>query len=160
MRMSHVTNAFTMVLTFTMILTGTSLSTAGEMHPLPSIITDIEHHIAELTVNIEKISDRMKFLREAPASNDPLIQEVKNLDLRGWELHQEQWKMQLDQLRSTEKLLRRVHAHPEEKSQALQAWLSQIKPFKEAMQEYREQRAGVEVLRIETEVKLIEQYLR
>jgi hypothetical protein len=158
--MSHVTNVFTLVLTFTMMLTGTSLSTAGEMHPLPSIITDIEHHIAELTVNIEKISDRMKFLRESPASNDPLIQEVKNLDLRGWELHQEQWKMQLDQLRMTEELLRRVHAHPEEKSQALQTWLSQVTTFKEAMQGYREQRAGVEVLRIETEVKLIEQYLR
>ena len=102
----------------------------------------------------------MKFLREAPASNDPLIQEVRNLDLRGWELHQEQWKMQLDGLRFTEGLLRKVHDHPQEKPEALQAWLGRLKEFKAAMNDYRQQRAGVEVMRIETEVKLIEQYLR
>jgi hypothetical protein len=160
MTTSRMTNVFALVLTLTMGITGTSLAAAEEMHPLPSIITDIEHHIAELTINIEKISDRMKFLREAPDSKDPLIQEVRNLDLRGWELHQEQWKLQLDQLRLTEELLRKVHAHPEDKSGALQAWLSQIEKFKEAMNDYRQQRAGIEVLRIETEVKLIEQYLR
>jgi hypothetical protein len=136
------------------------LAAAEEIHPLPSMIADIEHHIAELTINIEKISDRMKFLREAPDSKDPLIQEVRNLDLRGWELHQEQWKLQLDQLRVTEALLRRVHAHPEEKSGALPTWRNQIKEFKAEMNEYRQQRAGIEVLRIETEVKLIEQYLQ
>jgi len=160
MSTSRMTHVFAMVLTLTLGIIGTSLAATGEMHPLPSILTDIERHIAELTINIEKISDRMKFLREAPASNDPLIQEVRNLDLRGWELHQEQWKMQLDGLRFTEGLLRRVHDHPEEKPEALQAWLGRLKEFKAAMNDYRQQRAGVEVLRIETEVKLIEQYLR
>ena len=160
MTTSRMTKVFVLVLILSMGTIGTSLPAAEEMHPLPSIITDIEHHIAELTINIEKISDRMKFLREAPASKDPLIQEVRNLDLRGWELHQEQWHLQLEQLRLTEGLLRRVHDHPEDNLKALQTWESQIKAFKEAMQEYRQQRAGVEVLRIETEVKLIEQYLR
>ena len=125
---------FALVLTLNMGSIGISLAVAEEQHPLPSIITDIERHIAELTINIEKISDRMNFLREVPLSNDPLIQEVRNLDLRGWELHQKQWKLQLDQLRFTEELLRKVHDHPEEKSGALQSWLSQIKEFKEAMQ--------------------------
>ena len=160
MSMSHITKVFTFALTLTMGMIGTSWAASDSMHPLPSILTDIERHIAELTINIEKISDRIKFLREAPDSNDPLIQEIRNLDLRGWELHQKQWNLQLDQLRLTEELLRRVHAHPEEKSDALQTWLGKIKAFKEAMNEYRQQRAGVEVLRIETEVKLIEQYLR
>jgi len=149
-----------LALILTMGITGTSLATSEEIHPLPSIITDIEHHIAELTINIEKISDRMKLLREVPASKDPLIQEVKNLDFRGWELHQEQWKLQLDGLRFTEGLLRKVHNHPEEKPEALQAWLARLKEFKAAMNQYRQQRAGIEVLRIETEAKLIEQYLR
>lgn len=160
MTMSRMTNVFALVLFLIMGFIGTSLATAQEMHPLSSIITDIEHHIAELTLNIEKISDRMKFLHDVPTSNDPLIQEVQNLDLRGWELHQEQWKLQLDQLRLTEELLRRVHTHPEEKSGALQTWLSQIEQFKAAMNDYRQQRAEIEVLRIDTEVKLIEQYLR
>ena len=160
MSMSRMTNVFALVLTLTMGIIGTSFAANEAMHPLPSIITDIERHIAELTINIEKISDRMKFLREAPASNDPFIQEVRNLDLRGWELHQEQWKMQLDGLRFTEGLLRKVHDHPEEKPEALKAWLARLKEFKGKMNDYRQQRAGVEVMRIETEVKLIEQYLR
>jgi hypothetical protein len=157
---SRMTKIFALVLTLTMGIVGTSLATGEAMHPLPSIITDIERHIAELTINIEKISDRMKFLREAPDSKDPLIQEVRNLDLRGWELHQEQWKLQLDQLRVTEGLLRRVHAHPEEKSGAFTAWQNHMKEFKTAMHEFRQQRAGIEVLRIETGSELLEQYLR
>ncbi|MCA9454653.1 MAG: hypothetical protein H6750_06195 [Nitrospiraceae bacterium] len=154
------THIFAMVLTLTMGIMGNSMAANEEMHPLPFIITDIERHIAELTINIEKVSDRMKFLREVPDSNDPLIQEVRNLDLRGWELHQEQWKLQLDGLRFTEGLLRKVQDHPEKKPEALQAWLSRLQEFKEAMNDYRQQRAGIEVLRIETESKLIEQYLR
>ena len=160
MSMSRMTNIFAMVLTLTMGIMGNSMAANEEMHPLPFIITDIERHIAELTINIEKVSDRMKFLREVPDSNDPLIQEVRNLDLRGWELHQEQWKLQLDGLRFTEGLLRKVQDHPEKKPEALQAWLSRLQEFKEAMNDYRQQRAGIEVLRIETESKLIEQYLR
>ena len=160
MSMSRMTHIFAMVLTLTMGIMGNSMAANEEMHPLPFIITDIERHIAELTINIEKVSDRMKFLREVPDSNDPLIQEVRNLDLRGWELHQEQWKLQLDGLRFTEGLLRKVQDHPEEKPEALQAWRSRLQEFKEAMNDYRQQRAGIEVLRIETESKLIEQYLR
>lgn len=160
MSMSRMTNVFALVLTLTMGIIGTSLAANEEVHPLPFIITDIEGHIAELTINIEKISDRMRFLREAPDSKDPLIQEVRNLDLRGWELHQEQWKVQLDGLRFTEGLLRKVQDHPEEKPEALQAWLGRLNEFKEVMNDYRQQRAGIEVLRIETEAKLIEQYFR
>ena len=160
MSMLRLTNVFVLLLTLTMGIIGTSLAANEEIHPLPSILSDIERHIAELTINIEKISDRMRFLREVPDSKDPLIQEIRNLDLRGWELHQEQWKLQLEGLRFTEGLLRKVQDHPEEKPEALQAWLGRLKDFKETMNDYRQQRTGIEVLRIETEAKLIEQYLR
>lgn len=160
MTMSRMTNIFAVVLTLTMGIIGTALAANEEKHPLPFIIMDIERHIAELTINLEKISDRMKFLREVPDSKDPLIQEVRNLDLRGWELHQEQWKLQLDGLRFTEGLLRKIQDHPEEKPEALQTWLGRLEEFKKAMNDYQQQRAGIEVLRIETEGKLIEQYLR
>jgi hypothetical protein len=160
MNMSRMTNVFALLLTLTIGIMGTSLVAAEEMHPLPSIIMDIERHIAELRINIEKISDRMKFLREIPESKDPLIQEVRNLDLRGWELHQEQWKLQLDGLQFTEQLLRKIQDHPEKKPEALQTWLGRLEEFKKAMNDYQQQRAGIEVLRIETEGKLIEQYLR
>ena len=160
MTTSHMMKIFAIVLTLTVGIVGPSSAASDAMHPLTSILTDIERHIAELTLNMEKISDRIKFLREAPPSNDPLIQEILNLDIRGWELHQEQWNMQLDNLRFTESLLRKVQDHPEEKSEALKTWLNRIEEFKGAMQDYREQRAGIEVLRIETGARLIEQYLR
>lgn len=160
MSMSRMTNIFALVLTLTVGIIGTSMAANEEMHPLPSILGDIERQIAELTINIEKISDRIQFLHEVPDSKDPLIQEVRSLDLRGWELHQEQWKVQRDGLQFTEGLLRKVQDHPEEKPEALQAWLVRLKEFKETMNDYRQQRAEIEVLRIESEVKLIEQYLR
>lgn len=160
MTTSHMSKVFVFVLTLTMGSIGTSLPAAAEVHPLPDILTDIERHIGELSINIEGIADRIEFLRKAPTSKDPLLQEVLNLDIRGWEVHQEQWKLQLEHLRFAEGLLRKVHDHPEEKSEALKAWQSHIKEFKTAMHEFRQQRAGIEVLRIETGSELLEQYLR
>jgi hypothetical protein len=160
MTMSRMTKVFALVLSLTIGNIGSALSASEDTHPLPSILNDIEHHIAELTMNIENISERMKFLQNAPISKDPLIQEVLNLDLRGWELHKEQWNLQLDNLRFTEGLLRKVQDNPQEKSEALKAWQNHIEKFKESMEGYRKQRAGVEVLRIETASRLIEQYLR
>ena len=160
MTTSRMTKVFALVLSLTVGNLGTSWAASEEIHSLPSILTDIQHHIAELTMNIEKISDHMKFLQKAPTSKDPLVQEVLNLDLRGWELHKEQWNFQLDNLRFTEELLQKVQDHPDKKSEALKAWKSHIEKFKEAMEGYRQQRAGIEVLRIETAAQLIEQYLR
>ena len=160
MTTSHMSKVFVFVLALTVGGVGTSLAAAAKAHPLPDILIDIERHIEELTFNIEKVSDRIEFLHGAPTSKDPLIEELRNLDLRGWEIHQEQWKRQLDGLRFTEQLLRKIHDHPEEKSVAFKAWQSHIKEFKAAMHEFRQQRAGVEVLRIDTATELIEQYLR
>ena len=160
MTTSHLTKTFALVLSLTVGIIGTTWAASGDPHPLPAILTDIERHIGELTINIEDISDRVEFLREAPASKDPLLQEVLNLDIRGWEVHQEQWKLQLEHLRFAEGLLRKVHDHPEEKSGAFTAWQNHIKEFKTGMHEFRQQRAGIEVLRIETGTQLIEQYLR
>jgi hypothetical protein len=160
MSTSHLTKTFALVLSLTVGIIGMTWAASDDTHPLPDILTDIERHIGELTINIEKISDRIEFLRKAPTSKDPLIEELRNLDIRGWETHQEQWKRQLEGLRFTEGLLRKVLDHPEEKSAAFTAWQNHIKEFKAAMHEFRQQRAGVEVLRIETATQLIEQYLR
>lgn len=160
MTTSHLTKTFALILSLTVGIIGTTWAVSDNAHPLPDILTDIERHIGELTINIEKISDRIEFLRKASPSKDPLIQEVLSLDIRGWELHQEQWKLQLEHLQLTEGLLRNVQGHPEEKSAAFKAWQNHIEKFKTAMHEFRQQRAGVEVSRIETETQLIEQYLR
>jgi len=90
MTTSHLTKTFALVLSLTVGIVGTTWAASGDSHPLPAILTDIERHIGELTINIEGISDRIEFLRKAPASKDPLLQEVLNLDIRGWEVHQEQ----------------------------------------------------------------------
>lgn len=108
MTTSHLTKTFALILSLTVGIIGTTWAVSDNAHPLPDILTDIERHIGELTINIEKISDRIEFLRKASPSKDPLIQEVLSLDIRGWELHQEQWKLQLEHLQLTEGLLRNV----------------------------------------------------
>jgi len=160
MTTSHLTKVFAFVLSLTVGILGTAWAASDAIHPLPAILTDIERHIKQLTINIEDISDRIEFLRKAPASKDPLLLEVLNLDIRGWEVHQEQWKLQLEHLRFAEGLLRKVHDHPEEKPGALKAAQIHSKEYKAAMHEFRQQRAGIEVLRIETGSELLEQYFR
>ena len=160
MTTSHMTKIFALALTLALGIPGGAFAASDSSYPLASILTDIEGHIAELTLNIDQVSDRIKFLRGAPPSKDPLIQEILDLDIRGWELHKEQWNYQLENLRFTEEILRKVQEHPEGKPEALKAWHTRLRKFHEAMEQYRQQRAGVEVLRLETAAQLIEQYLR
>lgn len=160
MTTSHLMKTFALVLSLTVGILGTAWAESDAIYPLPAILTDVERHIKQLTINIEDNSDRIEFLRKAPASKDPLLQEVLNLDIRGWEVHQEQWKLQLEHVRFAEGLLRKVLDHPEEKPGALKAAQIHNKEYKAAMDEFRQQRAGIEVLRIEKGSELLEQYLR
>jgi hypothetical protein len=160
MSMSRMTNVFALVLSLTVGILGTAWAESDAIYPLPAILTDVERHIEQLTINIEEVSDRIEFLRKAPASKDPLLLEVLNLDIQGWEVHREQWKLQLEHVRFAEGLLRKVLDHPEEKPGALKAAQTHRKEYEAAMHEFRQQRGGIEVLRIEKGGELLEQYLR
>lgn len=94
----------------TVILTGmgTESALAEEIRPLQSILSDVERRIGELTINLDDIRKRIEFLEKLPVTHDPVIQELRALDLQGWTLHLEQWNLQLEHLRFAETMLRQV----------------------------------------------------
>ncbi len=161
MTTSYMTKISAFVLILTMGILGTTMAASDKGHPLEEVLEDLANHIGELTLNIDKLSKEMEFLRSrTPNSKDPLIQDILDLDLKGWEIHQEQWNMELEHLQFTEGLLQKALAHPEEKPQLLQTWLIHKDKYLANLQVYREQRTSIEKQRKQTGAQLVEQYLR
>ncbi len=105
-----------LLVVLTVILTGMAngLALAEEMWPLQTILSDVEKHIGELTINLAGIQKRIDFLHNLPSTHDPVIQELRKLDLQGWTVHLEQWDLQLEHLRFAETMLRQVQGLPGE----------------------------------------------
>ena len=146
-----------------MLLIGGSwatLSASDGIRPLETILSDLERHIAELTLNIEKMSERMELLRETPPTDDPVIQELRVLDLKGWELHDEQWRLQLKHLKYAEEVLRAFHTSSGDKSQLSAQWRDHEREYESALDTYRNKRHAIERERLQKEGKMIERYLR
>lgn len=75
-----------LLVVLTVILTemGTGSALAEEIRPLQSILSDVERQMGELTINLDDIKKRIDFLHNLPVTNDPVIQELRALDLQGW----------------------------------------------------------------------------
>jgi predicted nucleic acid-binding Zn-ribbon protein len=124
------------------------------------IISDLERHITELQSNISKIAYRMVHLEEAPKTNDPLIQQLRDLDFKGWTLHEEQWKLQLTHLRFAEELLREVQKTGQGASHLFKKWGEQRQQYENNLETYRHQRHAIEEQRLQIEGKMIGRYLQ
>lgn len=145
----------------TVILTGmgTGLALSEEIRPLQSILSDVERHIGELTINLDDVKKRIAFLHNLPATNDPVILELRALDLQGWTLHLEQWKLQLEHLRFAETMLRQVKGLPGEQHELKAAWRTHESQYRTSLEGYRRQRDTIEERRLITEGHMLERYL-
>lgn len=159
MHIAKMLNVFLVFLTLTLIGIETKWAIAEEIRPLQSIIADLERQIGELTLNIEKIKKRIEFLQTLPPSNDSVIQELRDLDLKGWKLHLEQWNLQLEHLQFAETMLQQVQASPEDHSKLKLTWGPRESQYRENLEAYRNQRDKIEEQRLITEGKMIERYL-
>jgi len=151
-----------MVLGVALILGGNWLPLAASetIRPLNLILLDLEKHIGELTINIEEVAERIEVLREMPPIDDPIIQELRKLDLEGWELHEEQWRLQLQHLKFTEDLLKKFHGGSGEKAEFLKVWIDHERQYETALEAYRGKRHAIEGARLQKEGLMIERYLR
>ena len=153
------TTVFALVMTLTLGGVGSSLA-ASDMRPLPMIISDLERHIVELQLNISKIENRLGHLQDAPTTNDPLIQQLRDLDLKGWTLHEEQWKYQLKHLQFAEELLKDVTKTGQGRSQLLNKWEAHRQQYEADLEAYRHQRHAIEEQRLLVEGKMIGRYFQ
>lgn len=148
-----------MVLTVILIGMGPGSGLAEEIRPLQSIFSDVEKHIGELTINLGEIRKRIEFLENLPVTHDPVIQELRALDLQGWTLHLEQWELQLEHLRFAETMLRKVQGVPGEPDELKAAWRIHEGQYRTSLEAYRRQRDTIEERRLITEGHMFERYL-
>ena len=149
-----------LLVVLTVLLTGlgTGSANAEEMRPLQSILSDVERHIGELTINLDDIKKRIDFLQNLPSTNDPVIQELRALDLQGWTLHLEQWNLQLEHLRFAEAMLRQVQGIPGDHHELKAEWRNHESQYRTSLEGYRRQRDTMEERRLITEGHMFERY--
>ncbi len=109
---------------------------------------------------MEDVAERIEVLRSIPPIDDPVIQELRKLDLEGWELHEEQWRLQLKHLRFAEDLLKKFHEGSKDKAELLKIWVDHEREYESALAAYRDKRHAIEGARLRKEGKMIERYLR
>ncbi|MDE3018281.1 MAG: hypothetical protein KGO52_14340 [Nitrospirota bacterium] len=124
------------------------------------LLGQLDQHLAQLTANIDGIAKRLEELRRTPDSTDPVVRELRALDLMGWELHREQWRAQRDHLQFARQQLQRVNTTPGERPALLDQWARHELVFAPAMEEFRQQRLTLERQRLKVESQLIERALR
>lgn len=126
----------------------------------PMTLEQLDQHLAQLTTQIDGITARLEALRHTPEAADPVIRELRALDLKGWELHRAQWLAQRDHLQIARNNLQRVQTNPEERAELLGQWARHQHVFMSTMDEFRRERLTVERKRLEVESALIERALR
>ncbi len=116
--------------------------------------------ILQLQVNLKGLTKRIDELQRLPKVADPMLHELRALDLTGWQLHQHQWQMQLDHLHFAQAQLGLAEERPAERPQLLQEWVVRQRDYERAMDELREQRQALERKRVRVEAQLVERLLR
>lgn len=138
----------------------TSAIIQEEGSELDVILGTLENRIAQLTTNIERLGQQITALKQAPDTADPVLRELRALDLAGWQLHQQQWVLQREHLLFTKEHLRRALETPQDRPQLLAQWTKQAQQYQTALEELRQQRYALELKYFQNEARMIEQYLR
>jgi hypothetical protein len=124
------------------------------------ILGTMENRIVQLTTNIERLGKQIAALTQAPDTTNPVLRELRALDLAGWQLHQQQWILQRAHLLFTKEQLRRALETPPDKPQLLAQWTKQEQQYQTALEDLRQQRYALEQKYFQSEAQMIEQYLR
>lgn len=120
----------------------------------------LNRSIVSLTVNIERAGKRMEELKQFPDTQDPLIQELRAMDLLALELHLRQWILQRHHLQLAKAQILAVKQHPTEKARLIEEWTAHERQYEEDLEVFRQKRLDLEHKRLKAEAQLIEASLR
>lgn len=119
----------------------------------------LSKRITQLTVNLNGLSKRMREAPPMPTESDATLQELRELDLSGWQLHQKQWGLQRDHLVFARDQLEKAQKNPGDKPQLLKSWQQRQQEYQAALEEIHQQRQQLEQQHLEAEARLIERRL-
>lgn len=115
--------------------------------------------ITQLTVNLNGLSKRMSEAPSMPAESDTMLQELRELDLLGWQLHQKQWGLQRDYLVFARDQIEKAQKNSGDKPQLLNTWRQRQQEYQAALEAIYQQRQQLEQNHLEAESQLIERRL-
>ena len=139
---------------------GTSTPNREPLAPGDPLLGLLNKGITQLSVNINTLSKRMNDVQQLSSGTDPVLQELRALDLSEWQLHQQQWVLQRDHLVLARDTLQQVHKHPGENGRLLDQWRKHWQQYLKSLEELRQQRQSLESKHLEVETRLIEQRLQ
>ncbi len=139
---------------------GTSQANRETVPPEDPVIGLLSKGITQLNVNINALSKRMSDVQQASTGTDPALQELRALDLSGWQLHQQQWVLQRNHLVLARDLLQRAFKNQGEKERLLGEWQAHQQEYRHALAELRLQRQSLENKHVEVEARLVERRLQ
>jgi hypothetical protein len=125
--------------------------------PVPGILN---RGLVQLDININGLNKRIAELEKLPDTADPILQELRALDLSGWQLHRQQWTLQRDHLKFARDQVQRAHDNPTERPQLLQQWTVHEQQYERALDDLRQQRFALEQKRFQVEAQLVERSFR
>jgi hypothetical protein len=134
--------------------------TSDTSHPSDMVVGMLNLHLAQLNTSLEGYNRQIAQLQHMPETPDPILRELRTLDLAGWQLHQQQFAFQRDHLRFALDQLQRAKTDPGEKAQILDRWVKQEQTYEAAVNDFRQQRYALERKRLELEGELVRRYLR
>ncbi len=138
-------------------------NTAAKLQPAEfadPVLGMLNRGIVSLTVNIERAGKRMEELKQFPDTQDPLIQELRAMDLLALELHQRQWILQRHHLQFAKAQILAVKHNPTEKIRLLEEWTAHERQYEQDLETFRQKRLDLEHKRLKAEEQLIEASLR
>nr|MBI3614171.1 hypothetical protein [Nitrospirota bacterium] len=128
-------------------------------HPADLVVTMLERHLGQLNANVDRLDKQLADLQKVPETSDPTLREIRTLDLGGWQLHQQQLKVQREHFRFALEQLQQVKAHPDNKAQLLEQWVKHEQGYERALDDLRQQRHQLEQQRHKVEAQVVERYL-
>jgi hypothetical protein len=141
---------------------GCSGPTVGREGPRTTdpVVEMLHRGILELDGNIDELNRHIAELQQMPPVSDPRVQELRALDLSGWQLHLQQWILQREHLNYSVNQIQRVQADPREKPAIWTQWTDRQQQFVTALDALRTQRQTLERKRVEVESQVLGQYFK
>lgn len=129
------------------------------VHPSDLVVTMLERHLGQLNANLDRLDKQIEVLQQVPDTQDPVLRQIRALDLSGWRLHLQQSQIQREHFQLALEQIREAKAHPDSKARLLEQWTKHEQGYERALDDLRQQRHQLEQQRHQAEAQVVERYL-